>query len=138
MALSAFDDKAVEPTPSELARVLGPCEELWYHLLSRMEASYGPLSEEWKFSGAKYGWSCRLRQKKRTVLYLIPQDRAFRVGIVLGDRALTLLRRGQMSPEALALIDEAPRYGEGTGFRIPVTSLADCKDIEIAIEAKMS
>ena len=138
MALSALDDKTVEPTPGELAKVLGPSEELWRHLVSRMEAGYGPVSEAWSFSGAKYGWSCRLLQKKRTILYLIPQDQAFLVGVVLGDRALTLLRRTEVSPETLSIIDEAPRYGEGTGFRIPVTSLDDCADIEIVIEAKMS
>ena len=138
MALSALDNKAVEPTPADLAKVLGPSEESWYHLISRMEASYGPLSERWSFSGAKYGWSCQLRRKKRTILYLIPQNQTFLVGVVLGDRALTLLRRDDVSPDVLALIDNAPRYGEGTGFRIPVTSVCDCADIEIVIEAKMS
>ena len=138
MALSALDDKTVEPVAGELAKVLGPSEELWYDLISRMEASYGPLSEAWSFSGAKYGWSLRLRRKKRTILYLIPQNQAYLVGVVLGDRALSLLRRDDLSPDILLLIDEAPRYGEGTGFRIPVTSSADCTDIEIVIEAKMS
>ncbi len=138
MALSALDDKSVEPTSGELARVLGPSEELWYHLISQMEAGYGPLSEAWSFAGAKYGWSLRLKQKKRTVLYLIPQMDSFLVGIVLGDRALSLLRRDDLNPETVLLIDEAPRYGEGTGFRIPVRSLADCADVEIVIEAKMS
>jgi len=138
MALSALDDEAVEPTPVALAKVLGSSEELWNDLTDRMEASYGPLSEAWSFSGAKYGWICRLRQKKRTILYLTPQHGSFLVGVVLGDRALTLLRRGDVGPDALAVIDEAPRYGEGTGFRLPVTSRSDCKDIEIVIEAKMS
>ena len=139
MALSALDDKSVEPVASELARALGPSEELWSHLISQMEAGYGPLSEAWSFAGAKYGWSFRLKQKKkRTVLYLIPQVDTFLVGIVLGDRALSLLRRDDLNPETVLLIDEAPRYGEGTGFRIPVRSLADCADVEIVIEAKMS
>lgn len=59
-------------------------------------------------------------------------------GIVLGDRALSLLRRNALSAETLLLIDEAPRYGEGTGFRIPVNSEADCAAAEVIIEAKMS
>jgi len=103
-----------------------------------MESGYGPLSEAWSFAGAKYGWSLRLKQKKRTVLYLIPQAGSFLVGIVLGDRALSQLRRDDLNPKTVLLIDEAPRYGEGTGFRIPVRSLADCADVEVVIEAKMS
>ena len=138
MALSPLDDKSVEPIARELAKVLGPSEDQWYDLISRIEASYGPLSESWNFAGAKYGWSLRLRKKKRTILYLIPQNGSFLVGIVLGDRALSLLRRDEISQRTLLLIDEAPRYGEGTGFRIPVTSAADCTDIETVIEAKMS
>ncbi len=138
MALSALDDKSVEPVASDVARVLGRSEELWFELIARMEASYGPLTEAWGFSGVKYGWSLRLKQKKRTILYLIPQSDTFLAGIVLGDRALSLLRRDDLSPEVLNAIDEAPRYGEGTGFRIPVAQTADCTDIEIVIEAKMS
>jgi len=138
VALSSLDDKAAEPVAAELARVLGSCEEVWRELISRMEAAYGPLTEDWSFSGAKYGWSLRLKQKKRVVLYLIPQLNAFLVGIVLGDRALTLLRRDDLGPEVLSLIDEAPRYGEGTGFRIPLASAGDIVDIEVIIEAKLS
>lgn len=138
MALSALDDKAAEPTLSDLTRVLGPCEEAWHHLVSRMGAVYGSLSEEWTYSGAKYGWSARLKRKKRTILYLIPQERAFLVGLVLGDRALGLLRRDELTPDVLGIIDEAPRYGEGTGFRIPVTSIEDCSAIETIVEAKMA
>lgn len=138
MALSALDDKTAEPTAAALAKVLGSSEGTWRHLISRIEASHGPLTEDWTYSGAKYGWTCRLRKKKRTILYLIPQTEGFLVGVVLGDRALTLLRRDELSTEVLALIDEAPRYGEGTGFRVPVASVADCGEIETIVEAKMS
>jgi len=138
MALSALDDKAVEPTPAALAKVLGASRESWDHLISRMETSYGPVSLEWSFAGAKYGWTSKLRRKKRTILYLIPQEGSFLVGIVLGDRALGLLRRDEISADVIALIDEAPRYGEGTGFRVPVSSPEDCEDIEMIIEAKMA
>jgi len=138
MALSSLDDSAAEPVTADLARVLGPSEKVWHELISRMGAAYGPLTEDWSFSGAKYGWILRLKQKKRVVLRLTPQIDAFLVGIVLGDRALTLLRRGDLSPGVLSLIDGAPRYGEGTGIRIPVASAGDIADIEVIIEAKMS
>ena len=138
MALSSLDDKAAEPVAADLVRVLGSSEKVWRELISRIEAARGPLTEDWSFSGAKYGWSLRLKRKKRVVLYLIPQLDAFLVGVVLGDRALSLLRRGDLSPEVLSLIDGAPRYAEGTGFRIPVASAGDIADIEVIIEAKMS
>lgn len=138
MALSALEDRAVEPTAVELERVLGSAQAVWNELITRMESSYGPLSAGWSFAGAKYGWSCRLRRKKRTILYLIPQKGSLLVGVVLGDRALSLLRRDDLSPATLNVIDEAPRYGEGTGFRLPVESASDCADVEIVVEAKMA
>ena len=138
MALSALGDKNVEPTPDALDLVLGASRAAWDHLVARMQAQYGPLTEDWRFSGAKYGWNCRLTQKKRTVLYLIPQDRAFLVGVVLGDRALGLLRRDAIGAGTRDLIDEAKRYAEGTGFRIPVASVEQCSDVEVVIEAKMA
>ena len=45
---------------------------------------------------------------------------------------------GEDLTRVLEQSEEAPRYGEGTGFRIPVTSVGDCADIEIVIDAKMS
>ena len=138
MALSSLDDKAAEPVAADLVRVLGSSEKVWRELISRMEAAYGPLTEDWSFSGAKYGWILRLKRKKRVVLYLTPQLDEFLVGVVLGDRALTLLRQDDLDPKVRSLIDEAPRYGEGTGFRIPVPSAGDIPDIEVIIEAKMS
>jgi len=117
---------------------LGPAKEVWNELITRMESGYGPLSAGWSFAGAKYGWSYRLRRKKRTILYLIPQRVSFLVGVVLGDRALSLLRRDDLSAAMSKVIDEAPRYAEGTGFRLPVESASDCADVEIVVEAKMA
>ena len=96
-----------------------------------MDAKYGPLRDSWGFSVGKYDWSLRLKQKKRTVLYLIPQKDMFLVGIVLGDKALGLIRKGDLTPNFLRLIEEVPRHGEGTGFRIPVAKGEDCADVEI-------
>lgn len=47
MALSALEDKSAVPTPAELGGVLGGAEAHWQHLVSLMQARYGPLSEEW-------------------------------------------------------------------------------------------
>ena len=36
------------------------------------KAACGPVTEDWSFSGAKYGWIRRLKRKKRVVLYPTP------------------------------------------------------------------
>lgn len=138
MVLSALDDENAAPTPEGLERVLGSAAPAWRHLHARVASEYAPVSHSWNFAGAKYGWIQRLKRKKRTLLYLTPQNGRFLVGMVLGDRALGLLDRDRLSREVLDLIDEAPRYGEGTGIRIPVSDRAECGDIETILRAKMS
>ena len=48
VALSAFDDK------------------------SHISSEYGPVTEQWNFSGKNYGWGFRLKHKDRIVLYMTP------------------------------------------------------------------
>lgn len=138
MALSALDDKDLVPTPGGVEGVLGPAIGAWRHLNTTIADAYAPVSESWNFAGAKYGWILRLKRKKRTLLYLTPQEGRFLVGMILGDRALGVLDRGGLSPTVLELIEAAPRYAEGTGFRIPVADVADCDAIETILRAKMS
>jgi hypothetical protein len=67
MALSAFDDKAKEPTKKDLKATLGRSSAHWENLIAHIASEYAPLDREWSFAGAAWGWSLRLRQKKRTV-----------------------------------------------------------------------
>ena len=55
MALSAFDDKSHRPEPSSLSRVLGEADGLWLRLIAHVGEKYAPITQEWNFSGAKYG-----------------------------------------------------------------------------------
>ncbi len=72
MALSAFDDKFREPEPGELSEVLGPTAPCWDHVIAEIRSCFDPLTEDWVFSGKKWGWALRLKHKKRAVLYLTP------------------------------------------------------------------
>jgi hypothetical protein len=92
-------------------------------------AKQGAVEQEWKSSSAKYGWSLLLKKKKRTILYIGPCDGCFRASLVLGDRAVAAARQSDLSSSALKLLDEAPRYAEGTGLRLIVKSLKDLPTI---------
>jgi ribosomal protein L14E/L6E/L27E len=92
---------------------------------------FAPLTEEWVFSGAKHGWSLRLRRKKRAVLYLKPLEQNFRVSLALGPRAVDAARTRRLSADVLHLIDEAVEYPEGKAIRFEVRGL---RDIRVAIQ----
>ena len=78
---------------------------------------------------AKYGWGLRMKLKKRTIVYLGPCAGCFRVAFVLGDRAMAAARQADLSRTALKLLDEAPRYAEGTGVRLMVRASEDLADV---------
>ena len=125
---NAFIGKATLPAEQELSAALGSTAELWKQLVNWL-AEQGVADQEWKSSSPKYGWSLRLKLKKRTIVYLGPCNGCFRVAFVLGDRAVAAARKSDLSKSALKLLDEAPRYAEGTGVRLMVKASEDLADV---------
>jgi hypothetical protein len=130
MALSAFDDKATPPTDHTLGRMLGRTYALWNRLKSDLQESHGPLDEQWSFAGKNYGWSFRLKQKKRALVYMTPCRGYFLASFALGEKACRAAHeRGVPSP-ILDIVDAAPKYAEGRGVRIPVRNQRDVRGVE--------
>lgn len=125
---NAFIGRTTHPAPEEVDAALGPTAEAWKQLLDWL-AEQGVADHEWKSSSPKYGWSLRPKLKKRTIAYLGPCDGCFRVAFVLGDRAVAAARASDLSKTTLQLLDEAPRYAEGTGLRLMVHASEDLADI---------
>lgn len=125
---NAFIGKATPPTEQEVSAALGSTAEVWKQLLDWL-AEQGVADQEWKSSSPKYGWSLRLKVKKRTIVYLGPCNGCFRVAFVLGDRAVAAARKSDLSKNALKLLDEAPRYAEGTGVRLMARASEDLADV---------
>ena len=65
MVFTGFYEKTKKPTDDELAEALGPAISLWHELRRLIAQQFAPLTEEWVFSGKSYGWSLRLKQKKK-------------------------------------------------------------------------
>lgn len=138
MTLSILDDKAKEPTDDDLAEVLGRTKKLWDTLLKHVADTYEPVTHEWNFVGEKYGWSTRLKRKKRTILYLIPCHKHFLCGFVLGGRATEAVRASDIPDDTLSVINDAPVYGEGRGFRLEVRKKTDLETMKKLAAIKMA
>lgn len=134
---NAFLGRPSQPTPAEVSAVLGAANELWNQMVDWL-AEQKIDEQEWKTSGRKYGWSLRLKHKKRNILYLGPCEGCFRVAFVLGDRAVAAARQSDLSKGTLKLLDEAPRYPEGTGLRLMVKSAKDLVEIRKLAHIKLS
>lgn len=135
MAFSALDDRAHEPTPSELRRVLAVAAPLWRQLIAHASGSFPPITEQWSHS-ARGGWSLRLRRRDRVLLYLTPQPSAILVGVVLGEKAAQAAHAAGLPGPVLALIDEAPRHAEGRGIRLSLATEADLSVVKQLLALK--
>jgi hypothetical protein len=134
---NAFIGKAKAPTETEVAAALGSTAALWKHLVSWM-GEQGAGESEWNSSGVKYGWALRLKVKKRNIVYLGPCAGCFRVAFVLGDKAVATARKSDLPKSTLKIIDEAPRYAEGTGVRLMVKAEKDLGAIKKLALIKMA
>ena len=120
MALRAFDEQAKPPRAGDLERTLRGAEAHWDGLIAFLATEYAPLEETWNFAGANWGWSLRLKQKKRTVLYMTPCKGLFLVGFALGEKAVKAAHDSPLPDSILAVIDEAKKYAEGRAVRIEI------------------
>ena len=130
MALSAFDDKKTRPDAKAIASVLGKTSSLWTSLREALERAHGPLGEEWVYPGKPSGWSLRLKQKSRALLYVTPCRGYFMAAFVLGEKACRAAHDSGLPPDILAAIDAAPKYVEGRVLRMEVRSLKDLRHIQ--------
>jgi hypothetical protein len=138
MALSAFDDKQHPPQEDDLATTLGKSYAHWQELRRLVAAHFPPLTEEWGFASKSTGWGLRLKQPKRTVLYMTPCAGHFLASFALGEKAVRAAHEAALPAAILAVIDTAPKYAEGRGVRIPVRSAREVRQIEKLALIKMA
>lgn len=138
MALSVLDDKSKRPDDEQLKEVLGRTKRLWDEIVAHTTKEYEPVVHEWNYSGVKYGWSSKLKRKKRTILYLIPCRRYFLCAFVFGGKATEAARQSGLPPDVMKTIDEAPVYGEGRGFRLEVRKKQDVEIMKKLAAIKMA
>lgn len=127
MSLNAFIGKSKKPTDAELAAALGDAKALWDQSVAELAAEHG-LKGEWKFYSIKMGWSFRLKRKERNIVHFGPFRGGFMVALIFGDKAMAAVRETKWPQRIRKVLNEAPRYPEGTGVRLEIKK---ANDIEI-------
>lgn len=136
--ISIFTDKTVTPNIKELKKGLGSTFSLWQAIEDFTKQNYVGANSEWKFSGEKFGWSYRINDKKRVLVYLLPRERFFKVGFVFGEKALEKIYKSDISEAIKSELKEAKKNAEGKGIRITVKDDSNYKDIEKLIKFKIA
>jgi hypothetical protein len=134
MSPNAFIGRTKPPTDEDLSTELGAARALWDELLTELAL---PI-QEWNSYSPKAGWSMKLKLKKRTIVYLAPCHGSFRVAFVLGDKAMEAARQLKLPKAVLKIIDEAPRYPEGTGVRLEIAARKDLAAVKKLAEVKLA
>ena len=120
MLANVFAGKPVQPTEPELAAALGPAKSIWDRLLAELAQKCGLVTREWNSYSHKAGWSLRLKDGDRNIVYLSPGPGCFMASFALGDKAVRAARESKLPKTVLDLIENAKRYAEGTAVRLEV------------------
>jgi len=136
MSLSVFEEKALMPTDEMLIAVLSEARLLWDDVVSAVDELPGGVSQEWKFYSKAAGWSCVVKNGKRTILYLIPQDGFFKVNFTLGEKAVIEAQSAELPEALVSLILDAKQYMEGSSFMFDVRTSGDMESVRKLITIK--
>ncbi len=138
MDLSIFTDKTQPPCDSDLIAALGNTHSIWSEIKNYVLKKYPGAIELWNYPGAKYGWSYRLKDKKRAIIYLLPRKDFFMVAFVFGQKAFEAIMKSDIHDNIKTDLSNARVYAEGRGIRIEVRNISTTADIMKLIDFKLN
>lgn len=135
---SVFQDKTKVPTDKELIKKLDPTYKLWVEIKDFVMDKYPNGSAEWNYPGKKFGWSYRIKDKKRVIIYFLPREHYFKVAFVFGQKATDEILESNISDTIKNELKSAKVYAEGRGIRIEVKSKTILNDIKKLVTIKLA
>ncbi|WP_461638620.1 DUF3788 domain-containing protein [Labilibaculum euxinus] len=138
MDISIFTDKTAEPASKDLQEQLASLYPLWEQIAESVRKKYPNPKEEWNYPGKNYGWSFRLKDKKRAIIYLLPRQGYFKVAFVFGQKATDQIMACDIDASIKEDLAGAKKYAEGRGLSIEVHNAKPINDIEKLIDIKIA
>lgn len=135
---SVFTDKTKTPTPADLKNTLGKTSDCWIKIEKLTKEIAPKAVAAWHFSGEKFGWSYRISDSKRVIVYLLPRENYFKVALVFGNKAVLQIQNSDISEQIIKELLATKSFAEGRGIRIDVRNNADIRDIQKLIEIKIA
>ena len=94
--------------------------------------------EEWNYPGKRYGWSFSIKDKKRAIIYLLPQQGFFKAAFVFGQKAVNQVLQSEIAEEIKTELEQATVYAEGRGISIDVKDKSIIPDLKKLVEIKLA
>lgn len=136
--ISIFTDKSIVPNDKDLIDGIGNTYDVWHQIMDLVYQQYPEGKEDWNYPGKKYGWSFRIKDKKRAIIYFLPRSNYFKVAFVFGDKALKAILETSISDTVKNDLLSAKKYAEGRGVSIVVNNDSVIPDIKKLIEIKLA
>lgn len=133
-----FGDKSVVPDAVMLVGVLGNSANYYAEIVSYIENTYGSLSLEWKFYGKNSGWTMKMLNGKRNVMFLIPREGYFRLAFTFGEKAFAEVMASSVPQTVKDELAGAVKYAEGRGVQLPVNTLDDLFAAKTLVDIKIA
>ena len=130
-------NKATQPANQNLIEKLGSTYSIWSDLNLYLNETLKDPSEEWNFPRKKYGWSFRMKRKKRNIIYFLPCAGFFKVAFVFGLKASGKVMLSNVSESIKTELKNAKVYAEGKGIRIDVKNNQILDDIKTLVQIKV-
>lgn len=135
---SIFIDKNEVPTEEQLCDALGETYPFWQFITSQALVLHPEATTLWHYSGEKFGWSFRISDTKRVLIYLLPRDRFFKVAFVFSQKATDAVLKSDIADSIKNELMAAKPNAEGRGIRIAITNESQINDIKQLISIKIS
>lgn len=132
-----FNNKQQEPTDEMLALALGETKVLLDAIYLFIEKEFGDFHPEWKFYGAKLGWSLKLFHKKRNVVFVGPENGYFRLAFAIGEKAFKEIMDSELSDSIKQQLSTAKVYVEGRPLRLDIRTREDLEPLWQLISIKL-
>ena len=132
-----FNDKNNCPNEAELSASLGNFYFYWNEIKNYVLSKDKPFFEEWKYPGKNYGWSYRIKDKKRVIIYLTPRDSYFSIAFVFGEKAYNYILQTNISQRIKDMLTSAKVYVEGRGIMLDIKKNDDILDVLKLIDIKI-
>lgn len=137
MSISIFTNKSLRPEVDDLKSALGKTFALWEEIKEYVNSKNSYFINEWNNPGPKYGWSFRIKDSNRAIIYLLPRKGFFKVALVFGKKAKETALESDVSSAIKTELRNAVVYAEGTGIRLDVKTKTIVKDIKKLIDIKI-
>ncbi len=133
--ISIFTDKEKTPDAVMLEHALGKTYTLWQEIEAFALKAHPKATFLWNYAN-KYGWSLRIMEPKRAIVYLLPRDGFFKTAFVFGAKATEQVLQSNVDKTIKTELEQAKPYAEGRGIRIEVRTKKQLNDIKELVKIK--